>query len=177
MTHTGYCPTCQSAQPLEELGGEGQARWRCRTCSSTVEGPPADPVAAPPQPATILCIDDDRLVLGVCTSALEARGYRVVMATHGLAGLAAATQERPDLILLDILMPGMDGLEVCRQLRADPDLRDTPIILLTASSDPSLAEQGAAAGATLVMRKPFGTDAIVETTERILGRKRRPKTP
>jgi CheY-like chemotaxis protein len=142
-----------------------------------VEVAPAGPAAAPPHPATVLCIDDDRLVLGVCTSALEARGHRVVMATHGQAGLAAAAQERPDLILLDILMPGMDGLEVCRRLRADPEHRDTPIILLTASTDASLAEQGAAAGATLVMRKPFGTDAIVETTERLLARKRRPRIP
>jgi len=177
MSRTGYCRACQSTQPLEEIRPDDPTWWRCLTCGSSVQVIQADSVAAPARPATILCIDDDRLVLGVCTAALEARGYRVIMATSGVAGVEAANKERPDLILLDIIMPGIDGLEVCRQLRADTAFLDTPIILLTASTDVSLGEQGAIAGATLVMRKPFGADAIVEAAERLLGRKRQPKTP
>lgn len=173
MSRTGFCPTCQALQPLEEIRADDPTWLRCVTCGSSVDAARADLEAAPSRPATILCIDDDRLVLGVCASALEACGYRVVMATHGMAGIEAAKKGRPDLILLDILMPGMDGLEVCRQLRADADFRDTPIILLTASTDPGLGEEGTRAGATLVMRKPFGADVIVETADRALGRKRR----
>lgn len=124
---------------------------------------------------TILCIDDDRLVLGVCTGALEARGYRVVMATHGRAGIEAAKKERPDLILLDIMMPDMDGFEVCGCLRADPDLRHTPIVLLTAMNKPDLENKGADAGATLTLRKPFSPDQIVQTVEELLRRKARPE--
>ncbi|HYL82183.1 MAG TPA: response regulator [Candidatus Acidoferrum sp.] len=124
---------------------------------------------------TILCIDDDRLVLGICTGALEERGYRVVMATHGLAGIEAARKERPDLILLDIMMPDMDGFEVCESLRAEPDLRRTPIVLLTAMNKPDLESKGADAGATLTLRKPFSPDLVVRTVEDLLGRKAIPE--
>jgi CheY-like chemotaxis protein len=123
---------------------------------------------------TILCVDDDRLVLGICTGALEARGYRVVMATHGRAGIEAAKKERPNLILLDIMMPDMDGFEVCRCMRAEPDLLHTPIVLLTAMNKPDLESQGADAGATLTIRKPFSPDQVVQTVENLLGRKASP---
>ncbi len=120
---------------------------------------------------TILCIDDDRLVLGVCTAALEKHGYRVVMATHGQAGIAMAQREQPALILLDIMMPSMDGFEVCRKLRADPAFRHTPIVLLTAMSEPDLEAKGAEAGATLSFRKPFNSEQIVSTVDKVLRRK------
>jgi putative two-component system response regulator len=122
--------------------------------------------------STILCIDDDRLVLGVCTSALEAHGYRVVMATNGHAGIAIAEKERPALILLDVFMPGMDGFEVCRQLRAEPAFRHTPIVILTAMSEPDLEAKGMEAGATLSIRKPFDPAQVVSTVEQCLGKKR-----
>jgi CheY-like chemotaxis protein len=120
---------------------------------------------------TILLIDDDRLVLGVCSSALEDRGYRVLMATHGQAGIAMAHHERPALILLDIMMASMDGFEVCRILRADPALRHTPIILMTAMNEPELEAKGAEAGATMSIRKPFHPGVIVNTVDQVLRRK------
>ncbi|HSB81397.1 MAG TPA: response regulator [Candidatus Methylomirabilis sp.] len=125
---------------------------------------------------TILCIDDDRLVLGVCTIALEAHGYRVLFTTDPATGLAIAREERPDVILLDVLMPAMTGLEVCQQLRADPNLKDTPIILLTALEDAGVGSMGEKAGATLTLRKPFAPESIVETVERVLGGKPSPGT-
>jgi CheY-like chemotaxis protein len=117
---------------------------------------------------TILCIDDDRLVLGVCTSVLEAHGYRVLFTPDAATGLAIAKEERPNVILLDVLMPTMTGLEICQQLRADPNLRDTPIILLTALEDAGVGSMGEKAGATLTLRKPFRPESIVETIERVL---------
>jgi len=119
---------------------------------------------------TVLCIDDDRLVLGVCTTALEAHGYRVVMATNGRAGIAIAEKERPALILLDIVMPGMDGFDVCRQLRADPAFRHTPIVIMTAMNEPDLEAKGAEAGATLSIRKPFDPEQVVSTVDQCLGK-------
>jgi CheY-like chemotaxis protein len=126
---------------------------------------------------TILCIDDDRLVLGLCNSALEAHGYRVLFTTDPATGIAIAKEERPDVILLDVLMPTMTGLEVCQQMRADPTLKDTLIILLTALEDAGVASMGEKAGATLTLRKPFSPETIVETIDRMLGWKPRPGTP
>ncbi len=120
---------------------------------------------------TILCIDDDRLVLGVCTSVLEAHGYRVVMATHGRAGIAIAEKEHPALILLDIMMPNLDGFAVCRQLRTDPAFRHTPIVFLTAMNEADLEEKGAEAGATLTIRKPFNPEQVVTAVDEVLGRR------
>jgi len=120
---------------------------------------------------TILCIDDDRLVLGVCASALEAHGYRVVMATHGRAGIAIAEKERPALILLDVFMPGLDGFEVCRQLRAIAQFRHTPIVIMTAMSEPDLEAKGTEAGASLSIRKPFDPVQVVSTVNQLLGKK------
>ncbi len=123
---------------------------------------------------TILCVDDDRLVLGLCTSALEARGYRVLTVPDGLAGIEVALQERPDLILLDVMMPGMDGFEVCGQLRADPSLQHPPVILMTAMNVPDLEVRGAAVGATRSIRKPFSIEQVVQVVETVLGRKASP---
>ena len=101
---------------------------------------------------------------------MEAQGYRVVMATHGRAGVAIAKKEKPALIILDIMMPGMDGFEVCKQLRADPALRHTPIVIMTAMSLPDLEAKGIEAGATLSIRKPFNPDQVVNTVDQVLGR-------
>jgi CheY-like chemotaxis protein len=131
--------------------------------------------ATPPRPPTILCIDDDRLVLSVCYDGLTEQGYGVLTATDGQAGIDTAKKERPDLILLDVLMPGMDGLEVCRCLRGEPTLRDIPILLLTALNDPELDAKGRQAGANLTMRKPFGPGLIVSNVDKALGRKPRPR--
>jgi CheY-like chemotaxis protein len=124
----------------------------------------------------ILCIDDDRLVLGLCKSALEAHGYRVLFTTDAATGLAIAKEERPNVILLDVIMPTMTGFEVCQQLRADPNLRDTLIILLTALEDAGVRSMGEKAGATLTLQKPFSPETIVETIERMLGWKPGPGT-
>lgn len=135
-----------------------------------------DSAAPPPdgQSLTILCIDDDRLLLSLCCDALEREGYRTLIATDGLSGIETATAARPDLILLDVIMPEMDGLETCRRLRGIPALRDTPIVLLTASPDLKLDAEGRAAGATLTLRKPFGPGLIVSSIRQILERREPP---
>ena len=95
----------------------------------------------------------------------------------GPQGIAIAQKERPGLILLDIMMPGMDGFEVCKQLRIDPTLRHTPIVLMTAMALPDLEAKGLEAGATLSIRKPFNPEQVVSTVEQLLGRPRNPATP
>jgi DNA-binding response OmpR family regulator len=129
-----------------------------------------------PHAATVLLIDDDRLMLSLCCDALEEQGYRTIIATDGLSGIETAVAGRPDLILLDVVMPGIDGFEVCRRLRALPPFGQTPIVLLSASTDLRLEAQGAAAGATVTLSKPFGVGLIVETIRRLLGQDRQGAT-
>jgi CheY-like chemotaxis protein len=171
MTRRGFCPHCRSVQPLGEYQDEGQSGLWCATCRNPIEGSYIEKPAARPRPATILCIDDDRIVLSFCSDALERQGFRTLVANDGPAGIDAAKRERPDLILLDVMMPGMNGLETCRLLRAEPTIRDTPIILLTASDDPDLGAKGHQVGATATIRKPFGSGNIISAVEQALGRK------
>ena len=176
VSSKAFCRLCRSVQPLEEIReGENQSKFWCQTCGYPVEAREAKGGAIPPRPPTILCIDDDRLVLSVCYDGLTEQGYGVLTATDGQAGIDTAKKERPDLILLDVLMPGIDGLEVCRWLRAEPTLRDTPIVLLTALNDPELDAKGRQAGANLTMRKPFGPGLIISNVDKVLGRKPRPR--
>jgi DNA-binding response OmpR family regulator len=120
------------------------------------------------RPPTVLWIDDDQLLLAMGTEALQQAGYRVLTASDGAAGIAIAQREHPDLILLDLIMPTMHGLEVCQQLRADPALQGTPIVVLTAIPDGEATTMGARAGATLTLQKPFGTEALLQAVGRLV---------
>ncbi len=176
MSPTGYCRNCRSVQPLGEIrDGDEPAFW-CQMCGRPVAPPHAERETLSTRPPLILCIDDDRLLLRLFSDALERFGFRTAVAPDGPSGIEATKRERPAIILLDFMMPAMDGLEVCRRLRADPDLRETQIILLTAIEKPDLAAEAREAGATLTLRKPFGPESVVMTIERVLGWKPGPGT-
>lgn len=171
MSRKGYCPHCQSVQPLGAYQEDGQAGLWCQTCRNPLDESAAQKPKPRTRQPTILCIDDDRIVLTFCSDALERNGCRALVASDGPSGVDIAKRERPDLILLDVMMPRAPGLEVCRQLRAEPSLLDIPIILLTASDDPELEDKGRKAGATMTMRKPFGSANILTAIEQALGRR------
>ena len=116
----------------------------------------------------ILAIDDDELVLLSLDELLTSDGHQVTTAPGGKAGLEAAAQAHYDLVLLDLVMPGMSGFEVCRALRAMAGYGDVPIIMLTAKSTPADREQGLAAGATLFLPKPIHPVKLVETVRQAL---------
>jgi len=168
MNRTITCPYCQMRQTLKDDPSHPAGDVYCTNCGAPL------PQTAAPRPPTVLWIDDDRLVLGACVPVLERHGYRVLIATDGTTGVAAARQERPDVILLDVMMPTMTGFEVCQQLRADPRLKDTPIILLTALEDAGVETMGKKAGATTTLRKPFGPEYIIEFLGKVLPRKSGP---
>jgi CheY-like chemotaxis protein/phosphoribosyl 1,2-cyclic phosphodiesterase len=107
--------------------------------------------------ATILLVDDDPDILRLLTMTLRPEGFRLLSASDGDAALEIARAERPDLLLLDWNMPGRNGLEVCRVLRAEPDprLRDAPVVLLTAQVGAADTAAGFAAGVTDYVTKPF----------------------
>ncbi len=118
------------------------------------------PIAAPaplPAPATehlILVVDDDPLNLELLSAQLIAREYRVITANNGEKALAAVEENTPDLILLDIMMPGIDGYEVTRQLKSDPETKEIPIILVTALTEDAEKKRGLEAGADEFINKP-----------------------
>ncbi len=133
-----------------------------------------------PQPLnqpTVLCIDDDPLVLHFYRSFLESHGYRVLTATDGLQGMALAAQDRPAVIVLDVLLQGLSGYDICRKLRADPALRSIPILLLTAWDQPSVLDTGLAAGATRTLRKPADVQTILVAIAEVLGQQGGPPRP
>jgi DNA-binding response OmpR family regulator len=105
----------------------------------------------------VLIVDDDPDVVRILTMALQPEGFRLLTGYDGETALQMARAERPALILLDWQMPGRDGLEVCRTLRAetDPQLRDVPVVLLTAQGGEDNIAMGFAAGITDYLTKPF----------------------
>jgi len=105
--------------------------------------------------STILVVEDDPDIRHLVSYKLTRDGFEVVEAADGPAALRAAVQNPPDLVLLDVRMPRMSGIEVCRELRAGPLGARVPIIMLTARARPQDLEQGYAAGATEYIVKPF----------------------
>jgi len=118
---------------------------------------------------TILWIDDDRLLLTFGRDILERHGYRVRTALDGPTGIAAVKDDPPDLIILDVVMPDMTGYEVCRRLRAEPGLQDTPVLLLTSLQDPQVDVLGRGIGETFTMSKPSDPEMIVSIIAQVLG--------
>jgi putative two-component system response regulator len=106
-------------------------------------------------PATLLLVDDEPQNREILRELLDQDGYTFLEAADGETALAVATTHRPDLLLLDIMMPGLDGLSVCRRLRADPALAELPIVLITALDDRDTRLQGFIAGADDFIGKPF----------------------
>lgn len=104
---------------------------------------------------TILVVDDESRIVRILEFNLSKQGYRVFTASDGFEALDRVDEARPDLILLDLMMPRMDGFEVLRRLRAQPETRTIPVFLLTAKGQEIDREQGEACGATAYLTKPF----------------------
>lgn len=116
---------------------------------------------------TILVIDDEPKIVDICRDYLQAAGFTVVQAGDGPGGLASARQNHPDLIVLDLLLPGMDGLDVCRELRREDDV---PIIMLTARVEETDKLIGLELGADDYITKPFSPRELVARVRTLLRR-------
>ncbi|MDX2481669.1 MAG: response regulator [Desulfuromusa sp.] len=119
----------------------------------------------------ILIVEDEESLLKLESILLTTKGYLVQGATTGLAALEAVTAEAPDLILLDIMLPGLDGFEVCGRLKKNPDTRHIPIILLTAKKSHEDMARGKEVGADQYITKPFKSAMVMEAIEQLLNRK------
>src|SRR5262245_12964851 len=105
--------------------------------------------------ATILAVDDDESNLQLLRDVCEASGWVVATEKEGAAGLSRAREVKPDVILLDIMMPGLGGMELLESLQADADLKQVPVVFVTAVNDPRSEEKAFQLGAVDYVRKPF----------------------
>jgi len=130
------------------------------------------------QSSSILIADDEahiRLLIEQALEDLEERGIEILQAEHGIQALKIIRDERPRLVFLDIMMPGMDGFEVCRAVKDDPGLRDIYVVLLTAKGQSSDKMLGRQLRADLYLTKPFDPDELLEIAETVLGANSWPK--
>ena len=123
----------------------------------------------------ILIVEDERDILQLVKLYLEKEGYRVSTAATGPDGLKAVRSEHPDLLVLDLMLPGMDGLEICKRLRADQQTAMLPIIMLTAKAEESDTVIGLELGADDYVTKPFSPKALVARVKALLRRIERSK--
>jgi DNA-binding response OmpR family regulator len=121
--------------------------------------------------ALVLVSDDDDDLRELVVYRLETSGYRVVQARNGEEALAAALEHEPDAIVLDVMMPRLDGYEVCRRLRADERTARTPVILLTSRAQEADVATGFDAGADDYVTKPFSPNELQARVRAILGRR------
>ena len=133
---------------------------RARRVGSTSEG-------------RVLVVDDEASIRLVCRVNLEVSGFEVLEAEDGETALAIALSERPDLILLDVMLPGIDGWEAAEELSSMPETRDIPIVFLTARTEAPDELRSHAAGGVSCIAKPFDPDLLSETVTRVVQRVRR----
>lgn len=117
----------------------------------------------------ILLVEDEPDILEVIRLILAKNSYSIRSATSGEQAMKLAREEKPDLMILDIMLPGQSGLEVCRQLKNDPDMQDIYIIILTAKAQKRDIRAGYAAGCDDYIVKPFNTLAMTERVQHVLG--------
>jgi|SRR5438128_68929 len=117
---------------------------------------------------TVLIADDEPNIVELVRVTLEDERLRVVAAPDGIGALEAAEEVGPDMILLDVNMPGLNGFEVCRRLRREPRFQATPIVMLTAAAQKEDIAAGLAAGADHYLTKPFSPVRLLSLVERVL---------
>ena len=118
---------------------------------------------------TVLIVDDDPRIREVLVSFLRTLGLQCRTATDGAEALQAVAAAPPDLILLDIMMPGLDGIETCRRLKANPAWAAIPVIALTGQDNPASAAQMQQAGTLMYLAKPFTIENLLTTVRLTLG--------
>jgi DNA-binding response OmpR family regulator len=116
----------------------------------------------------ILIADDEPNIVVSLEYLMKREGYDVVLATDGEAALAAMSENAPDLILLDIMLPKKNGFEVCQQIRANPAWQTVKVVMLTAKGRDTEVSKGLALGADLYMTKPFSTKDLVAQVRQLL---------
>lgn len=120
--------------------------------------------------ALVMIADDEEDIKIILSMYLENMGYDIVTAYDGLDALACAKERKPDIILMDIMMPVLDGIEVTRQIKASEELKDIPVVMLTAAAHSGMVEKAMAAGAEDYIAKPFEPEKVHEVIQNILNK-------
>jgi DNA-binding response OmpR family regulator len=123
------------------------------------------------EPTLVLVADDNDDILALVSFRLERAGYTVIQARDGEEALRMAGEHRPQLAILDLMMPRLDGYEVTRGIRRDPAIADMPVMLLTARSQEADVARGFDVGADDYVRKPFSPQELLSRVQAILGRR------
>ena len=118
---------------------------------------------------TVLIIEDEKLIIVSTQMVLEAAGFRVESAMNGEDGISKARTQTPDLILLDIMMPGIDGWETLTRLKRDAETSNIPVVIFTAREHSRGHQKSAEMGAADYFRKPFEPDELIELVEKHVG--------
>ncbi|GAM08189.1 response regulator ArlR [Geobacter sp. OR-1] len=116
----------------------------------------------------ILIVEDEESLLKLESILLSSKGYRVVGVADGVAAIDELSRNCPDLVILDVMLPGIDGFEVCRRIKTDPVTCKVPVIILTARKNTQDMDRGKDAGADAYITKPFKSAQLIGTIERIL---------
>ncbi len=119
-------------------------------------------------PEKILIVEDEESLLKLESILLTTKGYLVRGATTGTAALEAIAEEKPDLVLLDIMLPGLDGFSVCEKIKQNPETSNIPVILLTAKKTPEDLARGEAVGADQYITKPFKSAMVMDVIDRLI---------
>jgi DNA-binding response OmpR family regulator len=117
---------------------------------------------------TIVVVDDEPLIVEMITMFFELNGYTVHGVNTGREGLVLVDVEKPDVLLLDLMMPDIEGFEVAAQLRAKPEFAHLPIVIITARIDPESRKRAIKAGATVYLTKPLKMPEVLAEVERVL---------
>jgi DNA-binding response OmpR family regulator len=116
-------------------------------------------------PPTVLLVDDNPANLDLLTRVLEPQGYRILVAQSGEAAIALARRASPDLILLDIMLPGVDGYETCRRLKQQAETAGAPVVFISARNDASSLVEGFGAGGVDYVIKPFRAEEVLSRVD------------
>jgi two-component system, OmpR family, alkaline phosphatase synthesis response regulator PhoP len=127
------------------------------------------------QKARILLVEDEEDIAHLIKLQGEIAGYKVIVETDGLNGFRVAEKERPDLVLLDIMLPGQSGLDLCRKIKGHPDLKDIPVIMISAKSEEIDVVLGLELGADDYVAKPFSPKILFSRIKAVLRRGKEPE--
>ncbi len=128
-------------------------------------------------PPKVLIVDDEPHMLRVTELSLRKGGYQLILGRNGREALELARREHPALIVMDVLMPELDGLSALRQLRQDPETSTIPVIMLTARGHVMTRQEAEESGATLFLTKPFSPNQLLQDARRLIENPSPPRPP